>query len=88
MIYILILIIPLLCAKAAHAKGGGSTQTVDATGPKSANLQALEDSFYAAVNPILSAYAGIPAAPAAASAPAAGGDAVHGCAVRHGQSGQ
>jgi hypothetical protein len=58
-LFALALIAVLLPARAACAKGGGSS-TVNAVGPKDKNLKNLENSFYAAVNPIISAYAGVP----------------------------
>jgi hypothetical protein len=50
-----VLFLILFMPKTAFAKGG-SSKTVDAVGAKSANLQNLENSFYAAVNPLISAY--------------------------------
>ncbi len=45
----------LLRPRAAHAKGGSSRQ-VDATGPKSDELKALESQFYSMMNPLIGAY--------------------------------
>jgi hypothetical protein len=55
LIYVLIFIILLLCAKAAHAKGGGSS-TYDAYKAKTPGLSALENAFYNIVNPMVSQY--------------------------------
>lgn len=67
---VLILLILPLTARRAHAKGGGS-RTVDATGPKSENLQNLENMFYSAVTPLLSAYSGVQGAPVNTGSPPA-----------------
>jgi hypothetical protein len=52
---ILLLAVLLVWAKAAFAKGGGSTQ-YDTYGAKSAQMTGLENAFYNIVNPMVSQY--------------------------------
>ena len=55
MVLLLVLILLLIWPTISHAKGGSSRQ-VDAVGPKSEELKALENQFYSMMNPLISAY--------------------------------
>lgn len=75
MIVLALLILFLVMAPAAYAKGG-SSRTVDAVGPKSQSLIDLENRFYGMANQIMDGYTGTYAPPQTGttqpSAPSAG----------------
>lgn len=55
MILLILLLFLMLLPLTAHAKGG-STQSVNAVGPKNPNLIDLENKFYGVANPLIDAY--------------------------------
>ena len=55
MILLILLLFLMLLPLTAHAKGG-STQSVNAVGPKSQDLIDLEKKFYGVANPLIDAY--------------------------------